>query len=783
MNFDFSKEPGAATYNRDLVTTEAPLLSVVTPYYNAKRYFQFLYLCVLNQTFPWFEWIIVDDGSNEKGELEFLDKVENSDPRIKVVHKPNGGISSARNKGIQNSTTDIIITLDADELIEPTYFELLYWALYFNTDAAWAYTDSVGFQNQEYVWKYQFNAEKLKTYNFLVESAAIRKKDILEVGCYDEVEKHYFEDWRLWLKMLSHNKKPVHVTSLEFWYRRTDTGVLSIITTDDTRKKRADFLISEMAATVNTGITAKTFNGYLPREYFVRPKKSTFNKTYRVKKEKTEILFFIPWMVVGGADQFNLDFVRLLNKEKYNITIIATENSENDWKQRFREYTPYIYTLPDFLDVKNYAEFISYIIQTRKIDICLISNSYYGYYILPWLKSQYPEIAVIDYVHMEEMYWRNGGYARTSMAMSNLIEKTYVCNDSTRRAFISHFGRKETEVETLYIGVDQNKFDPQNITQGTIRSKYQIPKDGKIVLFPCRLHGQKRPYLMIEIAKAVTTINKNIYFIVVGDGAEQAGMKLRVNQYGLNKQVIFAGEQDDVRPFYKDADVTLICSLREGLSLTAYESCAMMTPVVTADVGGQSELIDDSVGAVIPLMQREEDIDKKEYFQEEILQYTNSILSILDDSNREKYLLMCMNCRKKIKNRFGLDTMIKNMESAIEECFSEKRIEMRRRCSDAISLLPELAADSLSMYILYEGMAQENGRVWGERCHFQNELDCSQRNIQQLENTLDSVRNSTSWKTGRIVTFIPRKIKGGFNCVADHGIVYTLRYALSKLSK
>ena len=98
--------------------------------------------------------------------MNFLSQIEDSDPRIKVVHKPNGGISSARNKGIQNSTTDIIITLDADELIEPTYFEVLYWALYFNADAAWAYTDSVGFQNQEYVWKYPFNSEKLKTYNF-----------------------------------------------------------------------------------------------------------------------------------------------------------------------------------------------------------------------------------------------------------------------------------------------------------------------------------------------------------------------------------------------------------------------------------------------------------------------------------------------------------------------------------------------------------------------------------------------------------------------------------------
>ena len=180
--FDFSKEPGKINYNRNLVTTEKPLVSVITPYYNAQKYFTKLYPCVLNQTFPWFEWIIVDDGSNATGEDVFLEKIEKSDPRIKVVHKTNGGISSARNRGIRESNTDIVITLDADELIEPTYFELLYWALYYNPEASWAYTDSVGFQNQEYVWQFPFNAEKLKTYNFLVESAAIRKKDLIEVG-------------------------------------------------------------------------------------------------------------------------------------------------------------------------------------------------------------------------------------------------------------------------------------------------------------------------------------------------------------------------------------------------------------------------------------------------------------------------------------------------------------------------------------------------------------------------------------------------------------------------
>ena len=103
MKFDFSKEPGRVEWNRDLVKTEKPLVSVVTPYYNASKYFEKLYPCVMNQTFPWFEWVIVDDGSNKEGEAEFLKQVEERDPRIRVVHKPNGGISSARNRVIKES--------------------------------------------------------------------------------------------------------------------------------------------------------------------------------------------------------------------------------------------------------------------------------------------------------------------------------------------------------------------------------------------------------------------------------------------------------------------------------------------------------------------------------------------------------------------------------------------------------------------------------------------------------------------------------------------------------
>lgn len=758
MVFDFTKEPGKKRYNRTYLTDGIPLVSVVTPYYNAGKYFKRLYPCVLNQTFPWFEWIIVDDGSTNEEDRLLLASLEGKDSRIKVVHKENGGISSARNRGIRESSAEIIITLDADELIEPTYFEVLYWALYYNPDCAWAYTDSVGFQNQEYVWQYPFDSEKLKTYNFLVESAAIRKKDLLEVGCYDEVEKHYYEDWRLWLKLLSKSKKPVKVSSLEFWYRRTDSGVLNKVNSDTSVKKRADSLIREAAKTADTTVTAKTFHGYWEKDAIEVPIRTDFQKAYFQKKNKTHILFLIPHMVMGGADQFNLDFVKLLDKEKYEISILSTEPSENEWKQRFREYTPEVLSLPDFLDAKNYAEFISYIIETRQIDICLISNSYYAYYLVPWLRIEYPDLAIIDYVHMEEMYWRKGGYARISAAISEIIEKTYVCNNATREVFINRFGRKAEDVETIYIGVDYRKFDPCLVEYGKVRETYHISDQEKIILFPCRLHEQKRPYLMVEIAKEVIGKNPDIRFLVVGDGSELEGTRQKAIEYGLADHMIFAGAQTDMLPFYRDSDLTLICSIREGLSLTAYESCSMETPVVTADVGGQKELIDHTVGRVVPLGQAEEDIAVRIYSPEEVGAYAEAILDLLSPENKQEYEKMCSRCRDKIISAFGLDTMSQRMEDALVSCQTEQRREARKAKSEALKVFSKMAAELYTTYFMFESKAEECEQIWRERCWF--EQQCG--NMTKGNGILNKILKVRS-------------------CIAERGIRYTCRRIVEKI--
>ena len=68
---------------------------------------------------------------------------------------------------------------------------------------------------------------------------------------------------------------------------------------------------------------------------------------------------------------------------------------------------------------------VPYYIESRMIDILLISNSQAGYYMAPWLKSQFPNLLIIDYVHMEEWYWKAGGHARTSAVLGEIFYKTY----------------------------------------------------------------------------------------------------------------------------------------------------------------------------------------------------------------------------------------------------------------------------------------------------------------------------------------------------------------------
>ena len=101
------------------------LFSVIVPIYNVQKYLNRCIDSVLSQTFEDYELILVDDGSlDECGAI--CDEYANMNEKIKVIHKDNGGLVSARQAGIRIATGDYVFHLDGDDAILPDALESAY---------------------------------------------------------------------------------------------------------------------------------------------------------------------------------------------------------------------------------------------------------------------------------------------------------------------------------------------------------------------------------------------------------------------------------------------------------------------------------------------------------------------------------------------------------------------------------------------------------------------------------------------------------------------------------
>lgn len=102
-----------------------PKISVIVPVYNIVKFLPRCVDSIMQQSFREFELLLVDDGSND-GSGALCDDYACRDSRIRVLHKPNGGVSSARNTGLENAFGEYVQFIDGDDYVEGPMFELLY---------------------------------------------------------------------------------------------------------------------------------------------------------------------------------------------------------------------------------------------------------------------------------------------------------------------------------------------------------------------------------------------------------------------------------------------------------------------------------------------------------------------------------------------------------------------------------------------------------------------------------------------------------------------------------
>ena len=105
-----------------------PLISIIVPIYQVEKYLEKCINSIIAQTYKNLEIILVDDGSTDSCPA-ICDRFQAEDSRIKIIHQENGGLSHARNVGLEHATGNFIGFVDSDDWIEPNMYEVLMSAL------------------------------------------------------------------------------------------------------------------------------------------------------------------------------------------------------------------------------------------------------------------------------------------------------------------------------------------------------------------------------------------------------------------------------------------------------------------------------------------------------------------------------------------------------------------------------------------------------------------------------------------------------------------------------
>lgn len=180
--------------------------SVVIPLYNKEFSIQSTLDSVLSQTYTNFEIIVVDDGSTDDCVMQVL---EIDDKRIKLIQKENGGVSSARNKGILAAKGKFIAFLDGDDLWHPTYLETLHQLIQdypnysiYGIGCAKVTNDNITLYDNLSCNFYRGLADwEYSKMFFTGSSTCAPREKLIELGLFDTRMK-YGEDMDMWFRLM-----------------------------------------------------------------------------------------------------------------------------------------------------------------------------------------------------------------------------------------------------------------------------------------------------------------------------------------------------------------------------------------------------------------------------------------------------------------------------------------------------------------------------------------------------------------------------------------------------
>ena len=354
---------------------------------------------------------------------------------------------------------------------------------------------------------------------------------------------------------------------------------------------------------------------------------------------------------MGGSDRFVLDLATGLTARGDKVSVCLLRNVEHTWMEELLRITSDVFNVGAFVQPADYPRFLHYLIQSRQITTVLISNSLLAYRLLPYLRAHCPQTTFVDYLHMEEEHWREGGIPRAGIDHDELLDLHIVSSKHLRNWMINH-GADATRIQVCTTNIDPNHWKPETTIRHQVRHEFGISEDMPLILFAGRLVSQKRPRLVVEVLRK---LDRPFVCIIAGDGTDRRWMSQFIQQHHLEQRIRMIGAvpHSRVRELLAASDILLLPSAQEGIALILFEALAMGVVPIASDVGGQRELVTPDCGVLVPHSDNEQNC------------YVTALHDLI--SNTAKQQQMSQAGRKRIVRDFRLDQMLDSMQQSFDQ--------------------------------------------------------------------------------------------------------------------
>ena len=336
---------------------------------------------------------------------------------------------------------------------------------------------------------------------------------------------------------------------------------------------------------------------------------------------KITILIVTAWLNQGGVEQEIIDLCNHLDHSRFEILVATTRRSTQPMDRVLRDCRVAIYHLAEFLSPQSIRNGLAHLILQHDVGVMHIAHSREAYESLAFLKRICPFLSVSD---------RNvtlaGGFPKISARIGKrLIDVRTVGHHKLARQMSDLYGAAPQNLKVIYAGTDKTKLQQAHSTDHqNLHKLCNLPGEVPIVLFIGRLDPEKRPHIFVRVAAKIQKMRPDClaHFAIVGDGIMRGKLETMIAKLGVKDRCHLLGFQRDGRNLIADSTVLMITSAYEGLALVSFEAMAVGTPQISANVGGQDELITPEIGVLV------------ENGFGEVTRYTRACVELLNDPER-----------------------------------------------------------------------------------------------------------------------------------------------------